>query len=574
MPVPMRPNDNGRPARYHRGHLDTDWQSDLILPWQRKAYYQQPYELGDPFRFQLKATPLFSHALQLVNCSWKTLYTFSVTDTEAVSGDLDANGAQYTTYHYAINNWLALTPDLGYQLPEGTYYLVYRISYDGTLQYVYVSEPIDIRASHPDTALIEYWHNTYTAGIPFPLVPAKFRLRVQAFVDNYVPKSISTVYQNQNSDTQTLDYAPYRAWSLNVGKTQRRQVGGIADWMLDKLNRILGMDNLYIDGKRYSASTANPSWNIETAPTTPLKVATVEIQEAVDAEDFTFAETSFQLFATGTYPYVIGHISIGGFAAVGTTRIANSTVETSTIAAWNAALPAAELTGAITKVGSAVYYNNGPGERYTFADITRFTVKFSFGYTLLSAGSLSMTIGGGNPVISWGDGGIQEVDATAPTLFTHNYGGAGAMTVEVWGGVDYFAMSQSGTSGLTGTIPPGMATLIVNLMTFTSNTFDFALLSNCRTALRMLVVTNGGLTAANNMPSYQFPILAHVQFNSNALGNTVMNLLIADVKNNAYNNSIFNGILNVGSQTPPATLNPIGTTAKAALQVYGWAVTN
>lgn len=565
----MRPSETNRPARYHRGHMDTEWQKDLILPFQLRSEYRMPVELTDPFRFQLKSTPFDSHSVKLVDCNGVTVHTFTLTTSAAIAGDVTADLTQYTHYHYSIADWTAISG-----LAEGIYYILYTIAYTVSDISVFISEPLDIRAHHRDTILIEYWHDSYKYGIPFSTIPSKFRLRVKGYVDSFVPKSISTAYQDQNSDTDTLDYAPYRAWRLYVGRDTRQRVTGIADWMLDKLNRILGCDHILIDGKAFTASTANPSWNIQSPTSTPLKVADIEIQEAEDAEDFTFSDTSFVLYNTGTYPLGIGHIGIGGYPVAGAIRLADATAENTAITAWNSGLTTNELSGTISKVGSVVYYNNGPGEKYTYADVTAYTLPFSFGHTPPSANALTVTLGNSTGLISWGDGTVEEVLTGPNTAITHNYSATGIYTVEIYGRAEVFYVAEANTSNLTGTMPAQLRSLSVQNMSFASNTFDFAVLSNCQSSLTTLLMAGNGLTTTSNMPTYNFTKLANVQFSGNALTQTAMNTMIANVKNNAYANGIVNGVLNVAVQSPAVFLNATGSAAKSALQAIGWSVYN
>lgn len=560
----MRPVDTGRPARYHAGHLDTEWQKDLIHSFQTEAFYLQKVEKGNRFRFQAKVTANITHTLKVLDCKGKTVLVIDQSATYDRTGDVTPDGTQLHTYHYRLANLSALA--------DGVYYFLFDVNYDGTFSYQAVSEPVHVAAIHPDTVLIEYGHSTNLKDILFEQLPVRFALSVEAYIDAFTPKSVATVFEEQGQSFDQLDRTAYRSWKLFIGETD----GGVADWMLDKLNHIFDCDTIYLNGKQYRI--AGDTWNVPAAASYPLKSADIELREAINGEGFKATDKNLKVFTAPAPPYALGNVYVDSYVVAPAAVITSSGDETALITALNAAAQNFELFGTFVKVGSDIVYQAAAGENFTSAGALVLTTHFDLTFTYgggVAPYDLSFDIRGGAVVIGWGHGTpeLWSAGRFSPVTALHSYpSGPGTYTIKIWGSLEYIAATDTHLSGLTGTLPTQLKVLSMQGTPFASNTFNFATLAPCAANLQTLALIGCGLTAANNMPVYSFPKLKSMNLSGNALSTTVMNLVIQDVWNNAFANTIQNGYLNVAFQTTGATLNATGNLNKSKLQLNGWTV--
>ena len=570
----MRPVDTMRPARYHAGHLDTDWQRDLILPFQAPAYYHQKVERGDRFRFEVKCIDNIAHALTVINCQGVTVLTITESGSEALPGDLTPAGDQLTTYLYKLSDLSALTVD-------GVYYFLFSVTYDVSHSYQEISEPITLADTHPDTMLLEYSHSENKDDMLFEQMPGLRRIRVEGYIADFQPQSSDTVYEDQDYNLDLLDSTAYRGWTFFVGRSDN----GIPDWLLDKLNRIISLNYVLFNGKQYTKASAGAKWNKEASLTYPLYAANIEIREADNNEGFEHTDTALNIYTVPGYPYAISSLVIGRTSPnviIGNTDIIhNSTEEAAYIAAVNAALPDLELYGTVVKTGSVVQYINAVGEHNEVAQAVIYTTYFGYTQTMASGLATGLRVRGfimrlGNLITDWGDGAITRTGATSmPVTVNHTYAvGGGTFTVQMWGPVQGFTSFGAGKTAFGGTLPP-LTDLRLPGVGFAGNTFDFALLTPAAATLRTLIITGAGLTSIT-APVYGLPYLSLVDFSGNALIGVAVGNLIYLVYNNANPNNIIGGTLSAISQTPPATLNATGSFYESRLtsSPLFWTVNN
>ncbi len=74
-------------------------------------------------------------------------------------------------------------------------------------------------------------------------------LRVLGKIKYKSPASRDTIYEDQVLNQSILNSVPFRIWELTIGGSS-----GIPDYLIDKVNRILGCSNLLIDGRLFTKS--------------------------------------------------------------------------------------------------------------------------------------------------------------------------------------------------------------------------------------------------------------------------------------------------------------------------------
>lgn len=141
-------------------------------------------------------------------------------------------------------------------LQEGVYFIELRITIiteGGNEQVKFISEPIE-RLADDDTAdgtiLLEYGHDGNEFDVVFQtgVVEKFFRIRVEGGVnsDGFQPGSKDSYYVDQIHDVVMLDSVPFNVYKFTFGSGR-----GIPNWMIDKINRILSLSYVEIDGRRF-----------------------------------------------------------------------------------------------------------------------------------------------------------------------------------------------------------------------------------------------------------------------------------------------------------------------------------
>lgn len=560
----FRPNETNRPDRYRRGHLDTDWQKDLVLEFQKPDYYRQKIRRGNRFRFQVKSTANISRAFQLRDCHGKLMLDFSPAATVTKTGDVDAQGQQYITYQYKL-------PDFSSIPLDGTYYFVYSVDYDGSHSDTFVSEPLYLADEHPGTICIEYSNTENVEGVLFEEIPTIFSFLLEAYIDDYKPKVVSQVYASQRQDAITLDYRVSDSFRLLIGQ----ETEGVADWVYKKLTYIMGCDRTLLNGLHYTSGGAVV--DIQDGQGSPLKAGTLDIQPGDQKAFSTFSNRSIILYEQPPYPHMLANIAVGNIhTIIQNTEVADPTAQTAAIAQMNTNIGDTELLGTVTLSGGVIQYNLAPGESFTTALALIHTNKVTFSFSPASAANLAMFIGRGNTTVNWGDGAIVSYAPTGGVLglsINHTYSSSGIYSVKIWGNPDALSITNSILTYSSGLFPQGMKSLYLSGIQWPSNAFQFSSLANAANSLTSLSIVNGALTSAPGFNSQLMPVLKTINFSDNPFSTTNKSLFHYDVWLNAQTVGIANGTFTV-LQTPYVPLNALGNNYKSILQnpPFNWTV--
>lgn len=246
------------PLQYHFKQMDTDWYRNRIGRYDFQPPYLQKFQTNDSFDIQF-ITEGLSATLKWIDCHGTEVETITLTQTAnpAIIGDQQL--------HIGTVDFDDLTPG-------ETYYLLATFGVDaGAKQFV--SEPITVADDLPETLLIEYTNSVNQTDMIWN-VPFSTKIRVEGYIQNFAPGGRVTRYEDQPLDMQTLEGEPTRIYQLLIGSDY-----GVPDWMIDKINRILMLDSVTIDGVEYSVDKDAQLEAVET-PGTPLAYWTVRIREA------------------------------------------------------------------------------------------------------------------------------------------------------------------------------------------------------------------------------------------------------------------------------------------------------
>lgn len=258
LPVKFLKVGTDYPLQYHFKQMDSDFFANRIGRYSQQQPYFQQWQTNDAFDIQF-ITEGLSATLAWINCYGTVVETITLTQTpnDAITGD---------------KQLFIGTVDFDDLEPGETYYLLATFG-TGIGQRQFVSEPIMVATDLPDTLLFEYSNSVNQTDLIWN-VPFSTRMRVEGFIQNFLPGGRVTRYEDQPLDMVTLEGEPTRSYQLLIGGNY-----GVPDWVIDKINRILMLDTLTIDGVAYTVDKDAQLEAIETQGA-PMAFWTVRIREA------------------------------------------------------------------------------------------------------------------------------------------------------------------------------------------------------------------------------------------------------------------------------------------------------
>lgn len=310
---------------------------------------------------------------------WITvLFEFAISNTPSFAlrfRDKDGNlfpisaSTYMTQYTIAGNNWegeplkyvqykFKAWDRLGNM--EGFFQLEVVATFPDGQVYNYLSEWLDVKSTHPNTVLIEYFNSTNDYDVYFSANPT-LQLRLPAYRRMSTPQFEDVNYRDQNVNLKLLSSRSYRMFDFFIGYN-----GGISDFHVDKVRFATQCDTLKIDDKRYIKSDSG-EFSVTPIPNYPLYKLEMQIEEYNPKEAGTFFENNgLFIVSTGEFPYAITDIvltdgttdydfldaSYVGAAA----ELLNEADETELLSRLNGALTTFSLSGSFVKVGSAIYF--------------------------------------------------------------------------------------------------------------------------------------------------------------------------------------------------------------------------
>jgi hypothetical protein len=129
-------------------------------------------------------------------------------------------------------------------VPKGRYR--YEITVGNPVTDILEIDYIDIAPQWPNTVLLEY-SNSFYYGDGIFATGWEPSFRVEGWFKQMAPASKDELYQDQALNQRMLFSDPYTVRKFIIGPP-----GGVPDWLIEKLNWILGCDELFIDGKAFT----------------------------------------------------------------------------------------------------------------------------------------------------------------------------------------------------------------------------------------------------------------------------------------------------------------------------------
>lgn len=215
--------------------FDNSWCYEQIKSWENKVCYKQKWQFGDQTPIQIWSTiapgdvKLYNRAGVVVKA-----FTWTVAAVSATLGNL---------YEVVIN--LDKDNDDN-DIPAGIYYVYFITALLG-YSYPVISEPIDLRISHPDTNVLSV-SNTFNSQGVFWHTGIVLNMRCEVDLIDFQPGREVEDYIDQLYDVEVLDGIAYREFKLCIGKAP-----GVPGYIVDIINRITCCDGWRFNGTLFSA---------------------------------------------------------------------------------------------------------------------------------------------------------------------------------------------------------------------------------------------------------------------------------------------------------------------------------
>lgn len=238
------------------------WDRIYMMPGMPRRRYCQKWEQADTWFAQWSAETTLGSTIDLYSCDGTNMLLPNTGQHTTIAGNLAPNGNALRTEHFTGNFA---------DIPAGVYYLVITVNYNDTPNFAkqYISEPLHIAPKHSKTLAITYTNSYNKEGIFFEQFPCYPRIRLNARVFDFIPGSNDTQYEAETTEMTLLSSDPFRMWML--------QTGAIPDWLADKLNRILTMDEWYADETRYTKDK-EAKFNVLRADNYPMAGYAIQVR--------------------------------------------------------------------------------------------------------------------------------------------------------------------------------------------------------------------------------------------------------------------------------------------------------
>ncbi len=247
--------------QYNFKHMDDHWWIDRLSQWQNPDQYKAPWQSNDVVSLQFQNN-MGQLQVQIVNCQNQAAATFLMDQKQQ---------NKYLPDYFIYESNSALTG------LSGTYFFIIRAG-SSPVKKTFISEPINIQATQPDTILFEYVNRAFYQNLVFEtgISPS---LRVHGFLRLKDMPAKDTLYEDQVLDMVMVQSKPYRVWELYIGAPQQ-----IPDYLIDKITRVLGCSDARIDGKFFTKNEgfkweeADNLWN------NALKAYKCELRESINRD--------------------------------------------------------------------------------------------------------------------------------------------------------------------------------------------------------------------------------------------------------------------------------------------------
>jgi len=291
-PLHWVPLAYSKDSRYNTFTMQEDWFKNRVADWIENNDFFSPWQWNDVLPFQCQTNGLAPVTIQLLSGDGDYIGDPIVIPSVATS----ALQSPQTLFQQIISMTDLKTAN---SLQDDEYYFLWFMGI-GEGQAVFISEGITVKDKHPGTVLVEFKHSRNKLGAVFTegYFPC---LRVPKNGGRYTPKARFTEFEDQPADLDLLASIGYDTWKFTVGL--------LPDYLMQKLDRALLLDTVFIDGTQYTRD-AGSNWEQQTFPGEAKVFMSIELRKAKNS-DALILNTAGQLTDDMSGGYTIDPAAFG-----------------------------------------------------------------------------------------------------------------------------------------------------------------------------------------------------------------------------------------------------------------------
>lgn len=290
-PVHFVPLGYTKDARYNSYTMDEKKFKQRIKDWVAKQDYFAPWQTNDFIELQCQTNGLSPCTVQLLDVNGTPVAGVAILDLDTISDPAIRSPQQLFQGTFELNT-----------LSEGIYFMLWSMG-TGQGTAVWISEGLYVKKYWAKTQLYEYINTTNKLGTIFTsnYQPS---MRLHSQLTRFTPKSKFSTFNDEPQDADLLNAIPYDTWTLQIGFDS-----GIPDYMMRKIDRIMLLDTVLIDGDQY---TRDGDANMEKTnfPGQPKEYLEINIRRAKNIDAITY-NSSGQLTSDQLAGYTIDPTAFG-----------------------------------------------------------------------------------------------------------------------------------------------------------------------------------------------------------------------------------------------------------------------
>jgi len=301
-PVHVVPLGFTKDPVYHNNMMDQDWFVNRIQAWIDKSNYFSPWQSNEVIPLQIRTGNLSPFTVQILDYKGtpvgSPINIPSITDPSVLAPQLIFQG------------------DVPLTALSGKYYMLWSIGTGEGTGY-FITEGIEVRDDWGcNTLRFDYSNSRNKLATVFT---SDYRpcFRVHGQINRYTPKTKFTTFVDQPQDIDLLNAIPYDTWKLEIGRGS-----GVPDYIMRKIDRIMALDTVLIEGDQYTRD-ADAQWEPQTTPGQPKAYMTLDIRRAQNADAITL-NTSGQLTTEQQAGYTVNARAFGNNLGQDLVYVSNS----------------------------------------------------------------------------------------------------------------------------------------------------------------------------------------------------------------------------------------------------------
>lgn len=260
LPLKFIPVDPVVSAQYNTRHMDAEWFKNRLARYSHKVPFVQKWQTNDNCPLQFISEGADMNDVVIYDCKGAIVDTVTPTNISHPAVTLPFKLWQVTIDWSLYDQYKEYYAYVSFGVGEGS---------KG-----FISEPVKLKSRWSNTLLIEYTHDKNQPDMIWK-APFETKIRVEGHIGKFEPQSEVTNYEDAIRDMETLNGQAYRKYTLYIEQCP--------DWLIDKINRILLLNTVKIDGTLYSIDK-DARLEMKEIPGSPYAFWTIPIREKNNME--------------------------------------------------------------------------------------------------------------------------------------------------------------------------------------------------------------------------------------------------------------------------------------------------